>query len=1113
MLLQIAPVFAQTLKTTDLLENNFRHPPESARPWVFWYWMHAAVSKEGITADLEAMKEVGIAGAYLMPIQDTVSTIPFQLTARQLTPGWWALVKFAMQESKRLDLKLAMHFSDGFALGGGPWIRPEMSMQKIVWTKNYVKNGSHQKIILEQPQSNEDHYKDIAIFAYPANSVYAFSDVVLIPSVSNSLGTNAQFLSFRSFTKDRSFKVDSSCWIQYKYPEPFTCRSVTIHVGGNNYQAQRLTLQASDDGKNFKTIIQLEPPRHGWQDTDEDVTSAIPEITAKYFRFVYDKKGTEPGAEDLDAAKWKSSLKVVGIYLSDEPVINQFETKNGSIWRVSKATTDAQVPKKLAVPLSSIINLTGKIDRAGNLDWEPPAGNWVIVRIGNTTTGSTNATGGAGRGLECDKFNPAAIKLQFDNWFAKAFEKTDPALASEVLKVFHVDSWECGSQNWSSNFNEEFKKRRGYDLIPYLLTMTGVPVEDAATSEKVLLDVRQTIADLINDVFYVTLNKLAHEKGCSFSAESVAPTMVSDGLLHYKNVDLPMGEFWLNSPTHDKPNDMLDAISGAHIYGKNIIQAESFTTLRMDWGEHPGNLKITGDRNLALGINKMVLHVFTHNPWIDKKPGMTLDGVGLYYQRDQTWFKQSKAWIDYLSRSQALLQKGIPVADIGVFIGEEVPRRAVLPDRLVNTLPGIFGKEKLASEKNRLENIGQPLREKPDGVNHSANMADPEDWVNPLNGYAYDSFNPDALMMMLVKDGRVVLPGGASYKILIIPGNTKMNPENRLSDASAKKITNLVKAGATVVIDKVYTPLFSANGMELNFVNQKNNAIAVVGKGRFVLSPYRSSDFNALGLERDVEIASAQPGSIAYTHRVLDDTDIYFFSNQAAFSQNVKLRFRIMNKTPEAWDAVTGDVATPVYRGNKKGKTEVIEKLQPGQSVFIIFRKPLAPYKKLKIAKTKPLLFSKSWKVQFNKNYGGPQAAVELNGLKSWTEQADTAVKFYSGTAVYSNTFFIKNVEDIQTALLQFESIKNIATVKINGIDCGTLWTMPYTLDVAKALKTGENNVEIEVSNTWHNRLILDNLLPEEKRITFTTAPFRLKDKPLLPAGIIGKVLLSVSYK
>ena len=360
-----------------------------------------------------------------------------------------------------------------------------------------------------------------------------------------------------------------------------------------------------------------------WQDTDEDYTHAIPVTTAKYFRFVYDKEGSEPGSEDLDVAKWRPSLRVMGIYLSDEPVINQYEAKNGSVWRVATNTTALQVSDRDAVQLKGIINLAGKIDNDGNLSWTIPKGNWIIVRIGHTSTGQTNATGGAGKGLECDKFNEAAIKLQFDNWFGKAFEKTDPTLAKEVIKIFHVDSWECGSQNWSGNFAAEFKKRRGYDLMPYLLVMTGVPVETAAKSEKVLHDVRITIAELVNDVFYATLKKLSAAKGSGFSAESIAPTFVSDGLLHYKNVDLPMGEFWLNSPTHDKPNDMLDAISGGHIYGKNIIAAESFTSVRMNWGEHPGNLKAIGDRNFALGINKMVLHVWTHNPWMDKKPGIT----------------------------------------------------------------------------------------------------------------------------------------------------------------------------------------------------------------------------------------------------------------------------------------------------------------------------------------------------------------------------------------------------------------------------------------------------------------------------------------------------------
>ncbi len=1083
-------LFAQSKNSADIIAKAFLHPPESAKPWVFWYWMHGAVSKEGITADLEAMKEIGIGGAYLMPIKDTSSVIPFQPVVRQLTPEWWAMVKFAMQEAKRLDLKLAMHVSDGFALAGGPWITPDLSMQKIVWTKTYIKADQARKIKLSRPDANENYYKDIAVFAYPANNSTAFSDTTLIPTVTTSNGTRANFLSFPGDDK-QSFRSDTTCWIQYKYPLPLTCRSIKIHTGGNNYQAHRLIVQSSEDGENFRTITRLEPPRHGWQDTDEDVTHAIPAVTARYFRFIYNKEGSEPGAEDLDAAKWRPSFKVNGIYLSDEPVINQYEGKNGSIWRVSKSTTEEQVPRSSAVPLRSIINLSGKMDADGNLNWSAPAGNWIIVRMGHTSTGHTNATGGAGKGLECDKFNPGAIKKQFDNWFAKAFQKTDPVLSKQVLKVFHVDSWECGSQNWSMTFPGEFKKRRGYDLMPYLPAMAGVPIENAATSEKFLHDVRQTIAELVNDVFYVTLKKLAHEKGCHFSAEAIAPTMVSDGLLHYKNTDLPMGEFWLNSPTHDKPNDMLDAISGGHIYGKNIIQAEAFTSVRMNWGEHPGNLKSVGDRNFTIGINKMVLHVFTHNPWMDKKPGMTLDGIGLYFQRDQTWFKQSKVWIDYLTRCQALLQMGNPVVDIAVFTGEEVPRRSVLPDRLINTLPGIFGKEKVEAEKRRLLNEGQPLRQIPDGVTHSANMADPEDWIDPLNGYAYDSFNPDVLMTMKVVNGRVLTPGGANYAVLVIPGKHPMNPNGIINNVILNKLKQLAMAGARIIVD---------NELIKSFNDNKNVSS----------SPFIESSFEKQGVKKDVAIES-NGSSVAWAHRKTPDADIYFISNQLNRSQTVKISFRIQGKDWEILDPVSGSrfIFYEYVGGSQLDRTVLEIPFEANQSFFVVFKGKQDPKKLITLVTSEPgelAEFNNKWTVTFDQSRGGPKNTQTFDTLTSWTRSPEPSVKYYSGSALYTNSFTWNT--GMKRAWIVLDSIFNIATVKVNGIACGTLWTYPLELEITKAVRPGDNKIEIEVTNTWHNRLIGDNLLSPDKRVTWTTAPFRLKDKPLLPAGLVGNVKL-----
>lgn len=1104
--------------TEDALENAWKNPPQSSKPWVFWYWMQAAVSKQGITADLEAMKNVGIGGAYLMPIKDTSSPSLYQPATRQLSPEWYEMVRFAMEEARRLGLQLGMHVSDGFALAGGPWITPDLSMQKLTWSRTYIKGGQKVEQFLPQPPQNVGYYKDIKVLAYPANSNNAFEEFVLVPSVSSSNGNKPSFLSFEN-EENLSFKSDSNCWIQYKYPEPFTCRSIKIRPAGNGYQAQRLMVQASDDGKTFHDVIRLDPPRSGWQDADEDVTHSIPETKARYFRFVYDKEGSEPGAEDLDAAKWKPSLKLAGIYLSDEPFIHQFESKNGSVWRVSKNSAAINYTDSFLVRSKDVIDLSDKMDANGKLTWNAPAGNWIVVRVGHTSTGHTNATGGAGKGLECDKFNVQAISLQFDQWFAKVFEKTNPGLAGEVLKIFHVDSWECGSQNWTTSFPAFFRERRGYDMMPYLLAMTGVPINTVNESEKFLHDVRQTIADLVKDVFYATLKIKAKEKGCSFSAESVAPTMVSDGLLHYSQVDLPMGEFWLNSPTHDKPNDMLDAISAANVYGKQVVQAEAFTSVRMNWGEHPGNLKRIGDLNFALGINKMVLHVFTHNPWMNRKPGMTLDGVGLYFQRDQTWFKQGKTWIDYLTRCQVLLQAGKPSRDIAVFTGEEVPRRSLLPDRLVETLPGIFGEKKIGEEKLRLENKGQPLRSIPDGVSHSANMADPEDWVDPLNGYSYDSFNPDALLHLAkVKNGRVYFENGSNYGVLVFPYHHKLQPNRGwMTKAVARKIYELAAGGAAIIINTDYEKGYSLNDVDdsIRWYMEKIKLLAAK-KSKIKSIPYHDNTFNSLGVSKDVEFKTNK-NKIAWNHRTLNNTDIYFFSNQVDSFQTIDISVRVKDRFPEIWNPVNGEIIGLTGWKNKNGRTTFQLQFEAGQSWFIVFRKKASAKqaeKKSAATKTNTMLIKSPWLLSFDPLMGGPKTPVVYSTLNSWSASVDTNIKYYSGTAIYQAEFDFDKAGKEQKFVLRFDSIYNIATVTLNNTEIGTLWTRPYELDISSLLKSGKNILKVEVSNTWANRLIGDQLLPVSKRITWTTAPFRLAGKPLLPGGILGEVrIITIQQK
>ena len=1067
----VCPADAQQTRS---LREQFQNPSDEAKPWTFWYWMYGVVSKEGITADLEAMKHAGLGGTYLMPIKGIHEGAQYDGKAQQLTPEWWEMVRFSMEEADRLGLKLGMHICDGFALAGGPWITPKESMQKVVWSDTIVDGGKLNALRLPQPEAYENYYEDIALFALPVEDA---ADEMPAKITCVNLATANNVKSAQTVNMDAAGIIRSSypCYIQYEYKQAFTCRNIEIVLNGNNYQAHRLKVMASDDGVNYRFVKQLVPARQGWQNTDENSTHSIPATTARYFRFYWTPEGSEPGSEDMDAAKWKPNLKIKQLRLHQEARLNQWEGKAGLVWRVAESTREEEIGKEDCYSLSQVINLTEQYKNAPashskekTITAVLPKGKWKLLRMGHTATGHTNATGGGGKGLECDKFNPRTVRKQFDNWFAQAFVKTHPEVARRVLKYMHVDSWECGSQNWSDSFAKEFRTRRGYDLLPYLPLLAGIPMESAGRSEEILRDVRTTIAELVVDVFYQVLSDCAKEYDCQFSAECVAPTMVSDGLLHYQKVDLPMGEFWLNSPTHDKPNDMLDAISGAHIYGKNIIQAEGFTEVRGTWDEYPAMLKTLLDRNYALGINRLFYHVYVHNPWLDRQPGMTLDGIGLFFQRNQTWWdKGAKAFSEYATRCQSLLQYGHPVTDIAVFTGEEVPRRSVLPERLVSSLPGLFGTERIESERIRLANEGQPLRVRPVGVTHSANMADPEKWVNPLRGYAYDSFNKDALLRLAkAENGRMKLAEGMGYKVVVLPLSRPMNPEPVLSPAVRKKMDELKAAGVIV-------PAL----------------------------PYTEEDFSAYGLERDMIV----PEDVAWMHRSGELGDIYFVANQREETRTFTASMRINGRKPECWNPVTGEMNThPSYRIHDN-RTEVTLTLAPNESVFIVFpTEEAADKERTSTDKREPLnrtLETEEYTVTFL----ATGKTVVRKDLFDWSKEEDEQIRYYSGTAVYKATFRWKDkLKKGQPVYLNLGKVCNLATVRVNGIDCGTVWTAPYRADITSALKKGTNELEIEVTNTWANALkgVDEGKAPYDG--IWTNAKYRKQEDTLLPAGLLG---------
>ena len=970
----------------------------TSKPWTFWYWMYGAVSEEGIRADLQAMKDVGLGGCYLMPIRGAAERPEYGGQADALSENFWRMVDCALVQADSLGLEMGIHVCDGFALAGGPWIKPEESMQKIVFCDTVVNGGRHH-FMMQKPQHYQDYYQDIAAYAIPVGNSPAIRQEKMTYSPNVTINAKGVYCA------------DTPCWLQYEFNEPTLVRNVEIEPSGTNIQCQRLLVKASDDGVVFYRVKQLVPPRQGWQNTGFNTTFSIPPTRARYFRFEWTPEGTEPGSEDLDAAKWKAVLRLKSLKLGSYPLIDNWEGKAGYVWRKAPDTPEEDLGTDDFLRPQDIIVAQMKGDM---FTCHLPEGRWRILRMGHTSTGHTNATAGGAKGLECDKFSHEAVAKQIDSWFGLFMQRPN----HRAVKYMHVDSWECGSQNWSPTFAQEFERRRGYDILPLLPLYAGVPMKGG---EEVLRDVRKTINELVNEVFFTTAARKAREYGVLLSSESVAPTMMSDGIEHYKYVDMPMGEYWLNSPTHDKPNDMLDAISGAHVYGKNIVQAEGFTEVRGVWDETPAMVKPLLDRNFALGMNRLFFHVNTHNPWMDRKPGMTLDGIGLFFQRDQTWFPEAKAFVDYITRCQQYMQRGTPVVDIAVYTGEEMPRRALTPDRLVPMLPGLFGAERIASEQKRLANVGQPMEESPVGVRHSANILDLKDWINPLHGYHYDSMNPDGLACWVAKYAadpqHVVMP---PYRVLVIPQDAKVSRE------TWQRIDTLKRNGITVITE-----------------------------------PYRADTLP--GLPPDAVL----PEGIAFAHRKDRSTHYFFLSNQTDHEQTFQAKLRTRDVT-SLINPVTGELLD--FRQHREGVYSCVDITLPAYGSVIagcglMFLDASTVSQQPETAM--PIGENLQWEVTFAEN----QEQVSTRQLFDWSQSKNDRIRYYSGRARYSTTFHVKKKDMERLTWLQLPGVKDVAHVWLNGHDLGTVWTAPYMVPLQKHLRKGKNTLEIDVVNTWHNAL------------------------------------------
>jgi len=1052
------------LAPADSLTQGFLNPPHSAKPHTWWHWMDGNVTKEGITADLEAMKQVGIGGAQMFTVAQGIPKGPVDY----MSPAWREMTSHAIKEAGRLGIELCIHNCAGWSSSGGPWVKPEHAMQVLAWSTVDVagpQSYSRQLPVLTPPQiyGSVPYARDIAVFA---------------------------------------FKKQAPAFTQKNDPR-FLGKTGVVRQDG------------------------LEP--------------------------------TPSKVATLDPAQ--------------------------------------------------VLDLTKNLTPQGTLNWQVPAGEWTVLRMGHVPTGKDNHPAPPeGDGLEVDKLSREALDAFWQGTMATVL-RDNKELAGKVLNNALVDSYEVGSQNWTPKMREEFKKRRGYDPLPWLPVIAGYAVDTPEKTERFLWDWRRTIADLYADNYYGYFGELCHRNGILFSTEPYGNGGF-DNLQAGGKADIPMGEFWVGGGTLETTKI---ASSVAHVYGRKYVGAESFTAddTRGRWLEEPYAAKALGDLVFCNGVNRYIFHRYAHQPWMNLKPGMTMGPWGTHLERTQTWWTEAAEWMRYVARCQFMLQQGQFVADVVYFTGEGAPADLPYRPNLKPSMP---------------------------------------------NGYDYDGCSASALLQAKAQDGRLVFPSGMSYRLLVLPESKFMTPQ------VASKVAELSTLGVAVV-----GPKPSASPSLVGYPEADAAVRRIAGRswGMGVV-PVRTA-LAKLKLQPDFEWkSSAGVAKLAYIHRKVGSSDVYFVSNQSYGPAEVEATFRISGRLPELWHADTGSIEpAPAYR-KTADRTTVSLRFEPAESVFVVFRSaapkahvervvrvdsksaaPKAPEIVIRharyetadgrgadvtsivsqvvreganevtasnglfgdpvvnvvkqlvvdytidgkaasktVAENETLVFftvpgapehpdfrltgasgttlvpfragrylattstgrvidvavregartmtiDGPWRLKFAPNLGAPPS-IELPKLASWTDNADAGVRYFSGSATYRREFEAPKgiVEPGRSVQLDLGVVKNFATVWLNGRKLAVLWKAPFVVDLGKAIQPGRNVLEVKVTNLWPNRIIGDEQLepdvewngvilkgwpdwlkegkprPKTGRITFTTWRFWNKDSKLLESGLLGPVTI-----
>lgn len=1120
--------------SNDTEYQNFVHPPDGTRPWVYWYFMDGNLTAEGMTADLEAMKRAGIGGGVYLEVDIGIARGPVQF----MSEDWQRLVSEAFAHADELGLEIALAAGAGWCGAGGPWVKPEESMQFLITGETRVHGPSHFDAQLARPQPRTPF----------------FGEETLTPELHKIW---------------QEFYIDD---FVLAFPAP----------AGN---------------------------------------ARIGDLAEK-------------------------ALYTRGSYSSQ--ILGPFTTRSWVRPFLPSNTSYPVLAAEDCITQNQVRNLTSSLGPGGHLQWDVPAGDWIILRAGRSITAQTTRPAPRpGLGFETDKFSREAIDHHFDAYYAKLLKRIGSRRhPNSGLTTLHYDSWEMSSQNWTPHFQDEFQKRRRYDPVKFLPAFGGYVVDDEQTTERFLWDVRQTAQELVIANQALRLRELGHQNGLQLALEPYDLNPCSD--LELGSVaDVPMAEFWSRFGEINTDWSVVESTSIAHTNGRGIVAAEAFTAESAEhWLQHPASMKNQGDWAFCAGINRIVFHRFQAQPIEGRYPGMTMGpdgGYGVHWDRTQTWWDMVPAYHLYLSRCQSMLRRGLFVADVLYLIPEGAPHVFLPPPSAF--LPG--------------------------------DMPD-------RRGYNFDGCSPGTLIASAsVKDGDIIFPDGMNYRLLVLPHVETMTPQ------LLRKIADLVEQGASVIgmpprsspslsdypqgdttvqqlaaklwgdqrsvtarkvgsgtvwFDDSAARLRAKNPLQdAQWIwadapsNEKNEIILsrtfvienadqidvaqiaitaspayelsingrLVGRGsdyhkvkRFdvtfllaegknevaVAVPTTNAEhpvapgviaalvitraghdeiintdalwnisasshdeqdravprggFNAKPwnlTETSLEEATLYPSfrvtarrlaqrgvepdfdggeGIRFIHRRDGDEDIFFVANRENHLRARTCAFRVSGSRPEWWNPITGERRFLPEFEEKDHRTWVPIRLEAFESGFIIFRRVPMTGHFGKVNFPQPKTFKTivgPWQVSFDPRWGGP-ASVTFAKLEDWSQRPETEIRYYSGKATYSINFDCGDVSRGGPSFLKLGQVCNMASARLNGSDLGTAWCHPWRLNVpAGMLKEKANKLEIVVANLWVNRLIRDSGLPEEKRLTAIPGNPLLPGDALQPSGLLGPVTIEVA--